>query len=515
MSTITHPIHTPESDALVQRIADASGGNVLPASVAGTEAATFALMRRGVEKLLVAVSQSTKLLDAFSHVSAQPLTENRSLLKLCPLTHDNAAALRRHLPWLCPVTFGMAKSFGAGDRLGLATPGHIQAIRPSPFRAVLAQQSIREMSRTDRSAVEVIDDAMWGAFQVGFRAGFGADADHLKIPEDIDTCVEAGYTMYTVDPGDHVDTAADTDSDSQLSEKYAALPWNVLQTSPRDCQRGYVDKPVELVVGADTVTLAVTNVDLLRAAVKYGGAVAHVATLYAHLLDRLPVGTFDFEVSVDETDSPTTPVEHFYIASELKRLGVTWTSLAPRFPGRFEKGVDFIGDLNEFRSALAQHAAIARQLGPYKISLHSGSDKFSIYPIIAELVGDLVHVKTAGTSYLEALRTLAATDAGLFREILDFSRERYPQDRATYHVSADISAAADPARLADAELPQTLDDFHTRQICHVTYGSVLSVNGSDGKPRFRDRLLGRLRKHEERYTHLLENHFRKHVAPFC
>ena len=81
-------------------------------------------------------------------------------------------------------------------------------------------------------------------------------------------------------------------------------------------------------------------------------------------------------------------------------------SLAPRFVGTFEKGVDYIGDRTTFAQDIAVHAAIARSHGPYKLSLHSGSDKFSIYDICAEATHGLVHLKTAGTSYLEALRTI-------------------------------------------------------------------------------------------------------------
>ena len=113
---------------------------------------------------------------------------------------------------------------------------------------------------------------------------------------------------------------------------------------------------------------------------------------------------------MDETEEPTSPAEHVYIASELRRLGVKWVSFAPRFVGRFEKGVDYIGDVQAFKDNLAIHAAIARQFGPYKLSLHSGSDKFSIYSIFMEETRGLAHLKTAGTSYLEALRTIAVMD---------------------------------------------------------------------------------------------------------
>jgi tagaturonate epimerase len=91
--------------------------------------------------------------------------------------------------------------------------------------------------------------------------------------------------------------------------------------------------------------------------VKYGGAIAHVAAMYRHLESkRVP---FELEVSVDETDTPTSHAEHVDVASELRRLGVRWVSLAPRFMGRFEKGVDYIGDVAAFEADLAVHAQIA------------------------------------------------------------------------------------------------------------------------------------------------------------
>jgi hypothetical protein len=228
--------------------------------------------------------------------------------------------------------------------------------------------------------------------------------------------------------------------------------------------------------------------------------------MYLYLADWLGESSFELEVSVDETETPTSPQEHFYVASELGRLGVHWVSLAPRYLGRFEKGVDYIGDLGHFEATLAQHAAIARGLGPYKLSMHSGSDKFSIYPIIARLTGGLVHLKTAGTSYLEALRAIAQVDSALFREILTCSRQRYDTDRATYHVSAQLANVPAPDALSEAGLSALLDQFDARQVLHVTFGSVLE--------RFGPRLLETLQHHEEVYSALLEAHFQRHLSPF-
>ena len=111
-------------------------------------------------------------------------------------------------------------------------------------------------------------------------------------------------------------------------------------------------------------------------------------------------------------------------------------SLAPRYIGDFEKGVDYKGDVAALEQSLNDHAAIARHLGPYKLSLHSGSDKLSMYAAFARATRGMFHVKTAGTSYLEALRVVARHDEALFRRIIDFARQRYDTDKATYHVSA-------------------------------------------------------------------------------
>jgi hypothetical protein len=188
--------------------------------------------------------------------------------------------------------------------------------------------------------------------------------------------------------------------------------------------------------------------------------------------------------------------------------------MAPRYVGRFEKGVDYIGDLDAFDAAVTRHAAIARCCGPYKLSIHSGSDKFSIYPLIARHTKGLVHLKTAGTSYLEALRAIAGIDPRLFREILDFSFERYDEDKATYHVSADAAQALRSADLSDGELARTLDNFHNRQMLHVTFGSVLTTQEKDGSYLFKDRFFAALRSDENAYYRVLETHFDKHLEAF-
>ncbi len=472
------------------------------------------------------------------------LTDGR--LTLCPLTHANASVLRQEVPGLCPSPIGLRTSAGCGDRLGLATPGHSRAARRFPALAMIfAQQSIREMSRTARTPEEVMDDATWGLFQEGWQAGqsrtkgesgacLGADADHLKTPADIDRSAEAGFTFYTVDPGDYVDAHADSANEAALRDRYATLPWDELQSSPAGLWASYRGKRFEV----EERSWELDEPTLVRAAVKYGRAVAHTLRMYRHLIEvttgrtgavqpgnaraatvgnsdsppvdqeASPLG-FDFEVSVDETATPTTHTEHLFVAAELRRLGVRWTSLAPRYVGRFEKGVDYIGDLTEFEHDFAAHAAIARALGPYKLSLHSGSDKFSIYAMAAQHTRGLVHLKTAGTSYLEALRALVAFDPALFRDILGAALRQYETDRASYHVSADVRQVPRPESLSDAQLPALLDQSDARQVLHVTFGSILT-----SRQGHRARLLAALAAHEEEHYTALEKHLARHLRPF-
>jgi tagaturonate epimerase len=483
---------------------------VSPASMALHEGVEYGLAGAdGRRSLVILAPRDAGRAAAFEGERGE--IEDKILLR-GPLSPRNADALRAQLPWLRPHPLGLRTSAGFGDRLGLATPGHVRAVRAAggDVAPIFAQQSIREMERTGRSPQQVMDDAMWGVFAEGWRDGFGADADHLKITEDIDRCVAAGYTFFTFDPGAHVDDTVAA-SPSAVRAAVDNLPWDALEDSPAALVDRYAGRCYDL----EGRTIALDEGTLLRAAVKYGRAVAHVAALYRHLQTAAGDRDREVEISVDETENPTTHAEHVYIASELQRLGVRWVSLAPRYSGRFEKGVDYIGDLAAFEADLAVHAAIARRFGPYKLSLHSGSDKFAVYEPAVRQTRGLVHLKTAGTSYLEALRVVAAYDPALLREIYAFARERYHDDRASYHVSATLERAPAPGDLADAALPALLDQFDARQILHVTFGSVLTARGPDGRPRFYDRLIDVLRGHAEAYAAGLQAHFLRHLASFA
>ena len=411
------------------------------------------------------------------------------------------------------VTLGLAPSFGFGDRIGLATPGHVESMKRSGngIEPIFPQQSIREMTRTQRSAQQVMDDALNSARTSGWLGPIGADADHLKTPEDVNDTAAAGFTFFTIDPSDEVDQQADDYDEATLRLKFTTAreqaPWfNV-----------YLGRTVGLPTG--------TKIDLneeacMRAAVKYGAAIHRARQLGDHILRvNETIGRdYEIELSVDETDQPTTLAEHYIIADQCLQSGMKLVSLAPRFIGELEKGVDYKGDVQALETSLNDHAAVAELLGPYKLSLHSGSDKLSMYPALARSTHGRFHVKTAGTSYLEAIRVVARHDEPLFRRIIDFARDRYDTDKATYHVSATLQVVPPTSELPDAtRLEQVyLERWEDvplghgftepgRQILHCTFGSVLT--DTDLGPAVQSVLLS----HPETYAEVLADHFSRHL----
>jgi len=492
-------------------IADRSLG-IYPHSVIAIGQALL-FMGRGTpgRRLYIVAPPNDPVSDRFEGTCLKWAFDTEDQVRRCRLTSGNAAVLRELLEWTRPRVVGLADSFGLGDRLGIAGPAHLRAMAGSGFEVVLAQQSIRELERTERTPNEVMDAATWAVFQEGWRSGFGADADHLKTPADVELMAGAGFTMFTIDPGDHVVDAADEMTEPELLAAATDLPWAALGTSVDDVLSRFAGRRFE--IGRDLV-LEPTTEDVLRGLVKYGAALAHVASMYRHIVEVMGERPFEVEVSVDETASVTSPFEHWLVASELKRLGVTWVGLAPRFVGDFEKGIDYRGDLGVFRTEYLKHLAIADALGPYKISIHSGSDKFGVYRTIGEIGSGGVHVKTAGTSYLEALRAIAVCDPGLFREILDFARSLYEHERRTYHVSGELERVPAATTLDDEALVRLLDDEDARQVLHVTFGRVLTERDPDGRALFKDRIMAVLGAHEDVHFGNLVTHFKRHIEPF-
>ncbi len=427
-----------------------------------------------------------------------------------PAGHDQAAALRAAVPWLRPQLIGRTTSAGVGDRLGIATPGHVAAFRANPgIFPVLAQQSARELGRTGRSFQDVVDAATFGALASGWRSGYGADADHLKTIADIDAGVHAGCTMFTADPIELVpDLPADAPADA-IDAAYADVPWSALEDNARAFESRY---PAHL--DLDSGSLQLPPAALRAAAARFGAAAVHVARMHRHLVSTLGLDAFEFEVAVDEIAYRTTPIDHVYLATELQRLGVTWASFAPRFVGRFEKGIDYLGDRAEFEADVEIHAAIARRFGGYKLSIHSGSDKFSIYEGAARATRGAVHLKTSGTSYLVALATIAAAEPELMRRVWQVALEAYSGARASYHVSAAVPGALPEEGLSGQALAALLQEPDAREILHVTYGAALHGDGVGGSEELGKELRASIWTHREAYWANLADHISRHLRPF-
>ena len=418
------------------------------------------------------------------------------------LNHECAKFLRLHFPFTAPrPVLGESMTIGLGDRLGIATPGHIEAIEGYDVYPVFAQQSIRELTLTGRTYDKVLDDVTFGVFCSGYQKGFGADGDHLKTEEEVRCALASGYTMITLDCSQHIHNDVALMSDDQVGAACSL---------PEEIASRYLGKAIQITPDKN---LAMDSVTLKRAVLIYGDALDFMEQIYYKFIATCNPKV-DFEISIDETETPTRPPHHFFVANELGQRGVNAQSIAPRFCGEFQKGVNYIGDIAQFEDELAIHAAIAEHFG-YKLSIHSGSDKFSVFPQIGRLTNGRFHLKTAGTSWLEAVRLVAMKDAPLFREVYQYSLERYADALKLYHISTTLADTPDIAKLKDEELPGVLEDRAGRQLLHVTYGYILTEKNGRHETRFAERLLSLWRRYHYEYTALLRNHIGKHLALLC
>lgn len=461
--------------------------------------ATYWLERSGSgDKRLVAVADDASVFAGFA---GNVETVDGQARLVADASADNAEVLRSALPWLKPSRLGLHTSAGFGDRLGLATPGHVQALKAvgAPISPVFAQQSIREMGRCHRTPRNVLDDATWGAFQAGWTQPVGGDADHLEALEDIDNTAAAGFAFFTLDPKAEVDPEAEHADSATIKAKVEAIDWAGLDTDLATFTKTYAGQRIDL----EHEAVELDEESVVRAMAKYGPSLSHAMAMYRRLQEK----GIDCEVefAVDETDYPTKPAEHVVVVSELKRLGMDFISFAPRYVGRFEKGVEYIGNLDELQRDFEIHAGLARALGPYKLSLHSGSDKYSTYPLFAEATQGVAHLKTAGTSWAESLRVIAQNDADLMRQILTLALESFEANRKSYHLSCD--PARIPTDPTDDDVAQLMDVIDSRQVLHVGYGAILEEFGSQMYQVWND--------HEDELYGVIESHFVKHLQPFA
>jgi len=413
-------------------------------------------------------------------------------VKIAPLNHANAKSLRKHVPYTSPIPIlAYDRTIGLGDRLGIAGFGHLQAIKNHDVYPILAQQSMRELNMTRRTYEDVLDAASFAVFKAGYKKGFGADGDHLRTPEEIESALKIGYTMITLDCSDYIKQESDLDLRADM---------------PQDFKDRYLGQTISI----EDHVLKIEQAGLRRAYAIYGEAIDYTEKIYEQFFSSRDKRA-NFELSIDETATPTTPLDHYVIASELDRRGVRLDTLAPRFIGEFQKGIDYIGDIDTFETDFAIHAAIARRFG-YKLSIHSGSDKFSIFRMIGQQTRGRYHVKTAGTNWLEAMRLIALKDPGLYRKIHAFSIDSFADAQKLYHVTTNLSNIPALDTLSDDQLVALFENDDARQLLHITYGHILNALNEDGTYRFKDDLDRLWNRYRMDYHDMLAAHIRRHLV---
>ena len=309
--------------------------------------------------------------------------------------------------------------------------------------------------------------------------GTGADADHLKTTADIDACLAVGFSMFTIDPGEHVDSAADTADARRRCARSAAAPalGRPRGLRGRDCGSRYLGQSVAV----EHLTIAFDEATLLRAAVKYGRAVAHVARdVRATCRQAAGPRLVELEVSVDETDTPTSPAEHYWVASELKRLERRVGEPRPALRRPLREG----RRLHRRPRRAGEGHRRARRARP------------ALRPVQAQPALGLRQVQRLPDRGAPARRASCTSrprapatsrrcapwprsTPRFFRAIYAFARERYDTDKASYHVSAELAKAPRARRTCPRPTcPGLLEQFDAREILHVTFGSVLKETGA-------------------------------------
>jgi hypothetical protein len=334
-------------------------------------------------------------------------------------------------------------SFGVGDRFAHQAKAQLQACMQAGTQGIdvipVWNKSHREHTIVGSTPPSVQAAAKAAVEELNWTRPFHIDADHIRL-DTVDPFIETS-DFYTLDVADAIGQPA----------------------KPEDVQ-AFVDRHPELVgnlsIPGIEEAFSTNRADIEKVAGKYLNAVQEAAALYRHIEAAKGAGTFITEVSMDETDSPQTPPELLVILAAIADEKIPAQTIAPKFTGRFNKGVDYVGDVAQFEKEFNEDlAVIAHAVKQYalpdnlKLSIHSGSDKFSIYgPIRRALAqsGAGIHVKTAGTNWLEEVIGLAESGgAGLemAKEICDGALDHIDALCAPYATVIDI----DPARLPSKE----------------------------------------------------------------
>lgn len=410
-----------------------------------------------------------------------------------------------------PQALGFRKTFGFGDRLGLAAAAHLAvATAHREFAPVFAQQSSAELAASGRTAREVIHAAARGVERAHFRQPWGADADGLRTPREIEQAAEAGYSYFTIDGAGHLNPGSDQLAPDALA---GALKGLIAEGAlPEDWIDHYLDRTIELPGGH---RLKLTREPLERAAAKYVRAIVHCARMSETAARANQGRPYELEVSFARAGAPMTALEHLFAGLELEARGVRIISMGLRIGEGFEPGIDYQGDLAEFETSLREHVAVADFCGPHKLSFAHAADKWSVYPILTRCCGDALHLKTSGMSYLEALRVILQVDAGLFAEIAEFSRSRFAADResAISTTEAEVLALPRADEIEGAEAERIfLEERAGRQMLHAAYGSVIAHARTADDRAVGACLLERLEQFDDLYQAAISQRLERHFA---
>jgi len=409
-------------------------------------------------------------------------------LNIYPLNFENYKKLKELTP-ISPSTCDKNRSFGTGDRLGLVTSAQLSALKDYDLFPVLAQQSPRELIKTKRDFKDVLLKVVLGVLEANYKGKFGADADHIKNEEDLLEGISAGFTMYTLDISDLIEKI------SNYSQKELKDRFDKIYSFSKKIIEKYAGKKVNI---SSSEYFNISYDELCKSAIVYEKALPFVEMVYETLRSKLP--DFEIEISIDEGERDTTPEDHLFVVEYLHQRGVEFTSLAPKFPGEFQKGVDYKGDIKRFGEELKKHYALTKALEGYRLSLHSGSDKFSVYPVFYKVTEGNFHIKTSGTSWLEAVKTIASYNPDLFLDLYEIALDNLEESKKAYKV--DIKREDFPKEIKE-ELLAFLERKEVRQLFHISYGVLLDYK--------RNEMFKVLNDHEKEHYDFVEENIRKHL----
>lgn len=350
-------------------------------------------------------------------------------------------------------------TIGVGDRFAHQARAQLRACMLAADAGVdvipVWNKSNREHSFIGSEPESVLTAAREAVSTLGWQRGWHVDADHIRL-ETVDRFLPHS-DFFTIDVADSIGQAAPDEAVAEFINRHPELLG-------------------DLPIAGLSQPLAISRDEVEQIARKYLLAVQDAGRIYRYIAERKGEDQFIAEVSMDETDSPQTPPELLVILAALADEKVRVQTIAPKFTGRFNKGVDYVGDLPQFERELTDDLAVIRFAveryglpANLKLSVHSGSDKFSLYPIIRRTLPKFdagLHIKTAGTTWLEELIGLAESEGealALAKEIYSEALDHVDELCAPYATVIDIDRAQLPSA---AEVESWSGDRFARTLRH-------------------------------------------------